>query len=277
MKMKKAIAVALCLGMMLSSISGAFTGFAEEELSHNKNIKYDDNEGGANLQAPVPSIIELEPDIPHNNPKFSIPESKNNKSIFNSEVIFKGTKINYNGSPKDIYNLNKKDLEILLEQGYTIEDILSADELANKLLISPNSLLKQKTLYGMTFEELESKIQKEKKERALNNLKTKYKTEYNQLKKSGYKEEKIYEMLGYMDINGLMNTDLVLGGSIQSNDGELFKDKAQLSYKNKKKYSLTEKEAATLDDQTIKAMERLSVKTGKPVKELIKSLIKKSK
>lgn len=212
-KARRIISFFACICIIMPCIAGGYKSYAKSQSSVDVAQEYTNLEENNEL-APTPSIIELVPEIYDNK---LISSSKSDKELINSisnekesRTIYKKTKVITKSASKDLFNITGDDIEELLSQGYSVEDLFAADELANKIYQDPKLLLEKKKVSGKTFSELEKDIMTEMKESTLKHLKKEYKKEYLKLEKQGYKEEAIIEILGYCMVNKVEITDSLL-------------------------------------------------------------------
>lgn len=276
MKNKKIFAIALSVSLLTSSLSGVYISYAKSEVIKNDPSNYEVSESMNEFEvlAPTPSITQLEPELYNMEDLSKAKLPADNKET--SEVIYKGRKIIDPVLRKDVYNISGNDIEELIKQGFTIEDIFKADELANNIYEDPKSLLKMKAETGKSLEEVKDDMIKERKAKAVNSIKDKHEKEYNKLQKEGFTDDEIISFISYLDMNQLQLTDSLIG-EYKISDEKIFKEKNnKLSAEFKKKYKISDKEAVGLTDDLVKAMEKLSKKTGKPVRELLESIDKRN-
>ncbi|MBU5334083.1 hypothetical protein KQI61_17970 [Anaerocolumna aminovalerica] len=274
MKNKKIYAIALIICLLTSSLSGVYISFAKSEAIKKETSNYELSEELIEFEklAPKPSITELEPEQYNKEELTKVELATDN--IKSSEVIYEGRKIISSVQKKDIYNINENDIEELIKQGFSIQDIFQADEIANEINEDPINLLKMKLETGKTLKEVKDDVIKARKEKIVKNIQNNFKKEYTRLLEDGFKENEIISILCYMDMNNLQLTDSLIA-EYKSSGEKLFKSKKiKLSEEYKSKYKITNRDSLGLTDDIVKAMEKLSKKTGKPVDELINSFNK---
>jgi len=280
MKNKKIIAIALCVGIVVSSFSGYVTGYTKFEPNEFTAKKLDaslDNSGTSTL--PPINVIEI-------NAEDMKPENNPNKIVVTSdddgEILYKGTKSTLDPDSKDMFNIGEEEIEAMMQEGYSVEDIFEADKISNETGIEPEMLLEKKAETNKSLEEIKKDILEESREKTFAKLKETYKKEYDKLKSKKLKESEIMNLLAYTDINNVKVTDELITAYQKSGD-ELFskplteKKESQLSQEKIKEYKLTNTEAESLSEDILTKLEVLAQKTGRSVEELVKAYIEGTK
>lgn len=272
MKCKKYIAIALCLGITASSFNGFFISYAENGPTGTDSAETEYSQGLAGTQ----NIAELEAEVPDNatTPSADVLSASEDNDV----ILYEGSR---NSSDKDnpfaddVFGIGGEELNALVEEGFTIQEILEADDISNEILVAPKELLEMKKETNKSLAELKEAILKERKDNSIRYLKNKYAKEFDKLKKDKLSEDEIISILVYADTNKVQVTDDLLK-QYKKTGKELFRQsvKTGLSDEFKKKYSISDKDAAKLTDELIKMFEEIAKKTNKPVKEIITSYLK---
>ena len=192
-------------------------------------------------------------------------------------IVAKGTeKSNFikNTGTTDRYNLDKDDIEEMLNSGYSIKQIFEADEAGNRIQENPESLLERGKQEKKELKDIEKEIKSERKQKQFDELKVKYPKEYEQLKTEKLKDNEITNLLIFYDLNDVKSITELAGEYGKNGDKALVKAlKAKtttLSTTKMKEYGIAAGDTNGLSDDILSRMEELSKKTNKPVKELIK-------
>lgn len=275
MKNKKLMAITLCVGIVVSSFGGYITGYSKFEPEEFKAKKLDaslDSSGTSTL--PPLNIIEInEADLK--------PENNANKIVVTSddgEILYKGTRSTLDPDSKDMFNIGEEEIEAMMQEGYSVEDIFEADKISNESGIEPEILLEKKAETNRSLEEIKKDILEESKEKTFSKLKETYKKEYDKLKSKKLKENEIMNLLAYTDINNVKVTDELIATYQKSGD-EFFKNSnygikdSQLSKEMSNEYQLTGDEAKVISDKVLSKLEAISQKTGRPMEELIEGFV----
>ncbi|MFA9464023.1 MAG: hypothetical protein ACERKN_06985 [Velocimicrobium sp.] len=268
MKNKKIISFVIVLSLLVPCFGGVFNSYAKSEeaqkgAADNETVDFSE-------LAPIPSVTELEPDI-HNEKNIKLGKKTVKKNV--SKVIYTKTRITNDAEETDIYNIGGDDMEDLLEQGFTAEDILEADDIANTIFEDPMILLQMKKETGKMLDEVKDLVLEERKEERVKAIKKEYEREYSKLLKKGFTEDEIISLISYLDMNQMELTNSIIK-EYKSEGKKLFQEQekeSKLSKEYKTKYKLSAKEAEGLTDDVVIAMEKLADRTGKSVEELLKS------
>jgi hypothetical protein len=225
------------------------------------------------------NIAELEAEVSDNPTSSSIGLSANSDG--KTVILYEGsrkTSDHENPYAEDLYDITSKDIETLMADGFTVQEIFEADDMGNELDVDPKELLSMKKETGRSLKELKEEILQERKDDCLNYLKNKYSKGYAKLKSEKLGQDEILMILEYIDSNNIQVTDDLIK-EYRNKGKDLFREakKSSLSEGLKKKYGITDKEAVKLSDDLIRWFETISKKTDKPVKELIKEYIMNKK
>ena len=198
MKNKKVIAIALCIGIISTSFSGIFTSYAK----NSEVVELVDTS-----KALSPDITEL--NVVVNNEVISSSNNGSERQAGNSIVIYQSTKttLGPNSEGNDVYDLDEKEIEQLINKGYSLEDIFEADEIGNEIYEDPMTLLKKKKDTRRTLEDIKDEILKDRKEKSTEYLKKKFDKDISKLQKDKMKDDEIISFLAYLDMTGQQLTD----------------------------------------------------------------------
>ncbi len=261
-KNKKAISIILCIGIVTSGFSGIITTYAQ-----NNNGKVLER---TEASQPKQNITELLPEV-------NVQEPADGKSeTISGEILYQGVRKRYDpeGSGTYQYNIGSEDIKALLESGFTIQDILEADEIGNEIYIDPMELLAMKKETAKSFEELKAEVIKKREDDSISYLKNKYKKDMGTLQKEGLSEDEIISFLISVDSSGQTIEDGLIKEYKRRGTAAFQPDAKQgLSEATKKKYGITDKDAGKLTEELVNMLEQASKDTDKPVKELIQSFL----
>lgn len=265
MKNKRIMALILSIGIFASSFSGLITTYAKNESEEAVSIT---------SSLPEQNITELAPDIVSPDSTYvNVYESDDQ-----NKILYSGTKSSLNPNDpdaNDIYNTSGEEIESLLKDGYTIQDIYKADEIGNEICADPKLILETASSSGKSLDEVKNDIQKEQKDKLNNDYKGRYGKEYKELSKMGFSQDDILNILMYSDSNNIQVTDDLIN-SYKNNGKKAFVNKKtdkKLIKETKQKYKLSGKNAEKLSEDTIKELEKASEKTGISAKKLIDAYI----
>lgn len=107
----------------------------------------------------------------------------------------------------DIYNFDKNDVEELINQGFTVEEIIEADALGNEILEEPKEILKQKRKTKTDLNKIKEDKVNQKNKEILDKLVKKYPEEAAVLDRKGFSDEDKLEILTHEDVYGIESFD----------------------------------------------------------------------
>jgi hypothetical protein len=274
MKNRKFMAITLCIGILASSFGGTLISNAKNDKSEftiKKNNASLDNSMVSVL--PSQKIIELEPEVYNTE---NVPSDKIiTASDKEGEILYKGTLSTLNPEEKDMFNIGEKEIEDMMQKGYSVEDIFEADKISNEIGIEPEALLEKEEATNKSLEQIKKDVLAESRDKTTSELKNKYKNEYKKLKDKKLKEMEIINLLAYADVNNVKVSDTLIN-EYQKNGDKVFKKAKneikvnEVSQETKKEYQLSEVETKDLSEELIGKLEVLSKKTGISVEELAK-------
>jgi hypothetical protein len=274
MKNRKFMAITLCIGILASSFGGTLISNAKNDKNE-FTIKKNDASLDNSMVSVLPSqkIIELEPEVYNTE---NVPSDKIiTASDKEGEILYKGTLSTLNPEEKDMFNIGEKEIEDMMQKGYSVEDIFEADKISNEIGIEPEALLEKKEATNKSLEQIKKDVLAESREKTTSELKNKYKNEYKKLKDKNLKEMEIINLLAYADVNNVKVSDTLIN-EYQKNGDKVFKKAKneikvnEVSQETKKEYQLSEAETKDLSEELIDKLEVLSKKTGISVEELAK-------
>jgi uncharacterized protein YidB (DUF937 family) len=203
MKMSKAnrkwLALPLCAGLVASLIGPGTTGFAEEVVEQWNQALH----GGPSTEHIVA--------VPNQEPSLTV-ELNSDLSPFENfqneeQVVYESKEIQPKVNPgaakslavdvqaKDLFQITQDQMEQLLAEGYSIEDLYQLDELANKQLIDPMALAERKADSGLDWVGLEAVLVQEMEQKQLAELAKAHPQPYAELKKEKLKDKEILNVL----------------------------------------------------------------------------------
>jgi predicted double-glycine peptidase len=268
MKNKRLLAILLCISFLGSSFSGMVTTYAKNNQSKNVNKMDSIKAPDQNITTEVPVLFNDADIVPGKNVSDYVTESNSSKSDVSNNTISYSQK----------YNIGDEEIEKLLKEGYSIQEIEEADQISNEIGEDPINLLESAKISGKKLNDIKEEKLKEIKESCINSIKSKYPDDYEKLKKENMKDDDIIIIMSYAEANNLQLSDELIKEYKMNN---ISFSKAgngnSVSDKTKKKYKITEKDAEYLTEDIIMQLEDIAEKSGKPVKELIKSYLKSIK
>ncbi len=270
MKHKKTMAIALSMGILASSFSGIYIGYAKNDAVKNKVNSIFDK---VRKKAPEPNIEQIAQLAPKQVTEPSINIHLNSDN--GEGILYEGVKSTLNPEnpeEKDKYSLKKDDIEELVKKGHSIKDIFRADEIGNEIDENPKELLTRKNKEKKSLDKVKEDILKERKEKNLQKLRDKHPEKYNQLKDEKFNDDEILSILAFSEINNVNSlNDLIKDYKKKGNDALKDKEKYQGFISKKEKYNLSDEDVDGVSDEILAALERLSEKTNKPIKELVQN------
>lgn len=277
MKNKKPIAIILCIGLLVSSLSNSLVSIAKDNKREGFK-KYDmDMDNSMTETLPTATIVEMDSEI--NNYDYM----PNNKiAAFEEEILYEGTQSTLDPEQNDMFHIGEEEIKEMMQKGYSVADIFEADKIANEIFIEPQILLEKTISSNKSLEQIKKDILEESREKAAAILKEKHKDEYERLKNKNMKENEIMLLLAYADVNNMIISDKLIEEYQKIGDKLFEKSKDELnrnalSQETKNKYQISDTSVEDISEELIDKLEILSQKTGKPVKELLKSYINTDK
>lgn len=202
---KRCIALALTISLVSASFSGACL-YAKSQENYSETIQHillSDLEEFA----PTDNVLELKPEADTNLQTSYIDfEAGDGEELFSfreEEVDYYGIESQELISAEEIPHneLTDEKIQELVEQGYSIEDIFVAYEIANRIYQAPEEMLRRKVESGKTLEEIKEEILEEETKKRIKLLKDKYPQEFQELVNQGHSENEIVILLDCMNIN----------------------------------------------------------------------------
>lgn len=273
MKYKRVIATSLCVGLILSSFGIVFESFAKGNLN---NVK----------ETFVKKIKQIRPideddkaDVKYNEKseetivKISMPlDGKKN-------VLYNGTRHSVNNEDPlkdDKYHIGKEDVEKMLRDGHTIQDIFEADKIGNEIDEEPKKLLKMKKEKDYSLKEVEQDIRGERIKKHLQTLKKKYPEKYKEIEGQQLTEKEKFMILSFIstrddsDTKALIKTYKEKGNRTFRDYTKKNKNKISASKTKKNELGLTDEEVAGLSDDMLVKLNTFAKKNNIPIKQLLK-------
>jgi|GEM_PF-3356548 len=186
----------------------------------------------------------------------------------------------------DIYNFDKNDVEELINKGFTVEEIIEADALGNKIVEEPKEILKQKRETKSDFNKIKEDKVNQKSKDILDKLAKKYPEEADILNQKNFSDKDKLEILVHKDVYGIESfDDQNEGQNIMKNirfsppeemdrQYQIY-EKQKLSKDYKEKYGLSDSEAEGLTDYLVQKLEKMADTQEKSQQEFIKDFINK--
>lgn len=288
MKKKKIVIIALSLGLAFSGVGSIATGWASEIMSKKENIDYRPSKASNSsintkarvVDVPVGEIpVNLESPDGKKPVELESPEGKQQQEKENGKVVYQGTRVyskNESSTKKDFYNLEGEELESLLNQGYSLEDIFKADEIANRLYEDPKILLEKKKETKKDWKQTEEEVKNEKINGYLEEFKQSHPEAYMEVEKESFSNNEKFVLLSmYAKKLSPSLKELIDVYKREGQKGlkQIIKNKkfyGKVSTEIKNKHGLTDQEVAGLSDDTLNRMEKISNNYKVPLKDLIK-------
>ncbi|HJV47462.1 MAG TPA: hypothetical protein VJ824_17220, partial [Bacillota bacterium] len=269
-KNKKLLILSLCFGLAFSSIGTLSISSAEELMQKVKSLndKYITS---------TPTKKDISPSEANNSAQAKAQDIEL-KYTNGDGVLYKGKRESLDaGDPfkNDRYHLTQQDIEELLKNGHSIEDIFKADEIGNHINEDPKNLLAKKKEKGTKWEDMEETVTNERAEKFLGQLKEKHPKEFQQLQNQGLKQDEQFVLLSMYDrhlASGMQ--ELIDTYKKDGNEGinRILQNPKQHSNVSKEKIDalgLTADDADGLSEDEIDRIKNLSEKTNIPLKELL--------
>lgn len=271
---QKWIALSLCTGLIGSLITPGAFSFAEEVA----NTFSEANSTGPSAEHVIP--------VPNAKPDLAV-ELNQDLELFSGldsseQVVHQGEEIvpqinqatskllAVDVEAKDVFQLSQEQLESLLTQGYSVEDLYRLDELANKLYVEPLSLAERKAKEQLSWEELEQKVTAEIEAAQLAQLSKNYPQPYEQLKKEKLNDrERLALLVAYDTGKGTMPE--LIGAYKSGGEKSLvnFKPKTKVQGKNGMTTNTVTDSEDTLDSDVLARIRSIAKESGLPEQELI--------
>lgn len=262
---------AVCGGLVVSMFSSVTTGFAEEVVNQVNETILGLPSNDHTIQVPHsdPNIVADQND---HLPKFTGFQSEETKIHTSKEIQPKvNSKVAKSlivdtAKKKDVYNLSPDQIESLITKGYSIDDLYQVDELSNRFLMDPQTLIERKEATEADWATLKKVLQKENDEQNLLELKEKYPEEFKQLEQESLKaQEKILLLSLYEQGKGTLAQLL----QQYKTNGE----KGVINYKSIEQKSAASKSfklnTNAVPEDVLANLKEISQNTGEPLNELI--------
>lgn len=265
MKSKKIIAVALAFGTLFSSINIAFTSTIKDGKI---SMPFISNFSSQKTAGTV---------IGHNNePDKNILEATESKEISvklpeKDETVVSGTKESFTVDSKDsdLYSYTQKDIEDLLNKGYSIEDIIKADEVGNRLRENPAKLLEMKEKGKKDWDAIEKGVESERKQNYLSGMQQQKPEMYNRLKNEKFTDDDMALIFAYMNNNEAASLDGIIKEYKARGKEALKADtKKAIDETKLEQYGLKKDDVQGLSDEMLEKLEQVAKDRGVPIKEL---------
>lgn len=268
MRYKKIITIAVCVVLITSSLSGFITSYAKNNTVDNASNKKEKTEELQTIDASDPDITALEPEVAYQDDQDNsraadsitdIPSDNQMQNVgtgstgSDEDILTGGTEtvtiISNNAQAGDLYNFNAEDIDRLLKEGYSVQDIIDSDEIGNQIGIDPTDLLKMKKGSKKDLKEIRDDILKDRKEKVKEYLKNKYPDAYKKLKDKNLSDDEISCFFGEMDVNDVQPTDELISGYVAQGDKVFQEQKDSKDDKDNKDNSYKDNNDNTSSDE----------------------------
>ncbi|MDR0269130.1 hypothetical protein [Paenibacillus sp.] len=272
---KKLIAASLCVGLVASMFSTVTTSFAQEVVE-----QFNEKILGLPSSNDMIQVPNAEPNITatQNNDLSKFSEATGVEEVVHKSIKTE-SKVNpslarslqINTKKKDVFNLTKEQIERLISEGYSIEDVYKLDELSNELLIDPETLSKKKKELQLDWDSLKTTIQKAQLDEHLLQFKEKFPNEYGVLMIEKFNNNDNFMLLSMFE-QGKGTIDELIGrfkakglqGVMSMNQNT---DKKMLS-------KSTKASSFSIDPIVLESLKEISKQSGQPLNELVDNFVK---
>lgn len=175
---------------------------------------------------------------------------------------------------KDNFNFNQEDVKSLIESGHSLEDIIKADALGNKIMADPKELLHEKMENNKNWEDIEKESVESSTKENLEKLVKAHPevAEKLEFEKNFSPKEKL-GLLSYYD--NLINSSLTIEEIIKEYKNSGYEGLYKLDKKKNEEMNVSEnkniskkKDANPIDEKLKQKIEKLAEVTGKSNDEL---------
>ncbi|TBL69887.1 hypothetical protein [Paenibacillus thalictri] len=268
-KYKKAIIIALCSGLVISAFSPITTGFASEMAQKVQKTFGGKPASDSSIVSHVSSVAS--PTEEAISTQISSDPPAKNESFLRQRI---------GQTEADKYNFKSNDIQELFKQGYSIDDLIRADALANDWDIDPKKILKDKREKGLDWKQVDENIQKEKLSETIQKYKNKHAHEIKQLDEADVPLQDQIALLSLLEKRIAPPVEQIIqqykkdgaqiiGKYIQENKIYENHSKPQ-QFMNKHK--LSEAEIQGFSEEDLDKLEKVSKDNNVELKELIKNI-----
>ena len=201
MKSKKTITLITIIFLLVASIGTVFAAVATGTITLPSTVTKPESISDAVYES---EDMRIEP---AKEQKVIMVDAQDKKLMFESsrQIITSEKDNEINKS-----NFSKGEIKQLLEEGYNVKDILQADQVCNETHEKPSTLLKRKKSENLDWSSIANKVKKERRTKAINNLKAKYPDIDKKLTDKKLSEDEKYELLAFMDNNDVSSVDAIV-------------------------------------------------------------------
>lgn len=273
LKNKKGLSVVLIGGLLLSTISPFAISYAQDRINNVVGPVVESMNTNESEQVPqeMPEMPVLEPIVIAEKASNARGAARKKENPGNKALINKSR----SSEKKDKYNIGQEQLDQYIREGFGLEDIYTADELANKYDIGPDQLLNEHKIQK-DWGEIEATLKAKRNSEALKHYDDKYKKELKWLEDNQVEESLHFELIALYDQYQDVSTIEELAKLRNQQDTpsvlkELNARKAKLkvSADRLKKHNLKESDVEGLNNKTFDALAEISEKSNTPLKTVI--------
>jgi len=271
---KRVIAIFLIIGIIVSSL----------------NVLFVSPVTGSDIKTGIPFIdnfsAKKQPGVvlgDNKQPDFEKLKTEKNKEI---EVkLPEQDKVLYNGviksSSKDqadnaLFDYTQDDLEKLLTDGYSMEDIFKAGEVGNRILEDPKKLLEEKRSSNKEWADVEKAVENERKQDYLNKMQQKYPDVYAKFVKENLSQSDMSLIFAYVNNYEVKSIDSLINEYKTKGKEALVSNKANkkniVTKEKMDEYGLSPQDVEGLSDEMIDRVAIMSQESNISVKDLLKQL-----
>lgn len=250
---KKWISIFLLAGMVLSSLTAVTSGFASGLLEPIINTIVPNNSQRIEVK-PLESSKEMVLQTKQGSTMIALTEGSGNFKVSETDSM----------TPSDKHNITREQVDKLFNEGFSLQDLLKADELANIWDVDPLQLLEEKKQSEWTS--IENRLQLAKYGPLVDELKRKHPDAGKLLDKEILTLGEQFSLLALVDQSLVPDMKDALDRYLaKGREGiaEIHRENrfyGKVSKTNMEKYGLTEKEAIglRLTDEKLSRMEQVS-------------------
>lgn len=267
---RKWIIWSLCAGLVISLISPGTTGFAEAVVEQFNEVVLGKPDAQHIIEVPnqAPDIK-----VEHNNHLERFQEFVSQEEVVHEDKVVQpltnaatARLMAVDVDRKDVFNLSQEQMEDYLAKGYSIEDLYQLDELANRLLIDPQTIESRKENSKLTWVELEKLLVQEQEAEQMNGLTSTYAKEYSQLQKEKLSDREILILLISYDAGKGSLSELLKVYRSQGEPGLAnYKGTGQKSLQSK----TSKASEPSINPEVLERLQALAKDTGIPLSDLL--------
>lgn len=272
---RKLVIISLCVGLVASMFSSVTTGLAQVVVNQFNETILGLPSNDYLIQVPN---VELDTETAQNDDLLRFSELQE-EEVFIHQSIETQSKVNsslakslqIDVKKQDFFNLTKEQIEQLIFEGYSFEDIYKLDELSNELMIDPETLANRKEELQLDWDSLKATIQEEQLEGHLVQFKEKFPVEFEVLKKEKFNNQDNLMLLSMLEQGKGTIDELIHQFKTTGEPGIM--SMSQFPSKN-----IQSQRAGSFSDSVdpiiLESLRELSEETGTPLNELVDSFMK---